>query len=65
VPDVSQQASDALLRVMAKNPADRFQSYDEFTLALQSARSSLLIQQYSQSAPSKSGRSWWRRSSPQ
>jgi serine/threonine protein kinase len=63
VPEVSQACSDALVRVMAKNPADRFQSYDEFSLALQVARSMLLRQQYNQGGEGKSGKGWWRRGS--
>jgi hypothetical protein len=48
---------------MAKNPADRYLSYDEFILALQLARSQLLLQQSTQtdSPKSKSKTSWWRR----
>src|SRR5258705_11443600 len=34
VPEISQPTSDALMKVMEKNPADRFLSYDEFNLAL-------------------------------
>jgi serine/threonine-protein kinase len=65
IPEISQPCSDALLRAMAKNPADRFQSYDEFSLALQAARSILLIQQYNQGGQGKSGKGWWRRGSNQ
>ena len=63
LPEISQPTSDALVRVMAKNPADRFLSYDEFTLALWAARSQLLILQSSQpdSPKPKSKTSWWRR----
>src|SRR5437667_8962261 len=63
VPEITQPTSDALVRVMAKNPADRFLSYDEFKMALEFARSQLLIQQ-STLPPSKgvkSKTSWWRR----
>ncbi len=64
-PDISQPSSDALARAMAKNPAERFQSYDEFIMALEAARSQLLVSQLrSQPAaagPSRAGRSWWRR----
>jgi serine/threonine-protein kinase len=62
--DVSQATSDALVRVLAKNPADRFLSYDDFSMALWAARSQLLIQQSTQPPPgkgSKSKTSWWRR----
>jgi serine/threonine protein kinase len=64
VPEITQQTSDALVRVMAKNPADRFLSYDEFRIALEFARSQLLIQQYNQPQTAKGGKSktsWWRR----
>jgi serine/threonine protein kinase len=36
--DISQELSDAIVRAMAKEPADRFQSYDEFRLTLEIAR---------------------------
>lgn len=42
-PDISQPTSDALWRAMAKNPAERFQSYDEFIMALTAARSQVLV----------------------
>src|SRR3989454_3371248 len=44
LPDVTQPTSDALVKVLAKNPPDRFLSYDEFTMALQAARGQLLVQ---------------------
>jgi hypothetical protein len=48
---------------MAKNPADRFQSYDEFIMALTSARSQLLVQQFTHDeSPKAHGKTgWWRR----
>jgi serine/threonine-protein kinase len=63
-PDVTQATSDALVRVLAKSPADRFLSYDEFRMALELARSQYLIQQSHQvpTGPgAKSKTSWWRR----
>jgi serine/threonine protein kinase len=63
-PEVTQATSDALVRVLAKNPADRFLSYDEFKMSLELARSQLLIQQSRQGPPGSSGKSktsWWRR----
>src|SRR5207237_2398967 len=45
VPKITQMTSDVLVRVMAKNPSDRYLSYDEFTMALHAARAQLLIQQ--------------------
>jgi serine/threonine protein kinase len=63
VPEITQPTSDALVKVMAKNPADRFLSYDEFSMTLYAARSKLLIQQYAQpeSPKVKAKTSWWRR----
>lgn len=69
VPGVTQPTSDALVRAMSKNPADRFQTYDEFIMALTAARSQLLVSQLRNQSRSDGGsghpggsRSWWRRS---
>lgn len=65
LPEISQPTSDALVRAMAKNPADRFQSYDEFRMALEAARSQLLIRTLTGNPAPKPGagesRRWWRR----
>jgi len=63
LPEVTQATSDALVKVLEKNPADRYLSYDEFTMALYGARAQLLIQQSTQPPPEspKSKTSWWRR----
>ena len=66
VPEITNATSDALARAMAKSPAERFQSYDEFSMALEAARSQLLVDQLragqSLGSPAgKPGRSWWRR----
>ena len=63
VPDITQPTNDALVRVLAKNPADRFLSYDEFRMTLELARSQLLIQRSQGVDPraAKSKTSWWRR----
>src|ERR1051325_8101000 len=64
LPEITQPTSDALVRVLAKNPGDRFLSYDEFSMAFVAARSQLLIQQINQPPPGKGGKSktsWWRR----
>jgi len=64
LPEVTQYTSDALMKVLSKNPADRFLSYDEFRMALELARSQLLIRQSTQppqGSSSKSKTSWWRR----
>jgi serine/threonine protein kinase len=64
VPEVTQPTSDALVKAMAKNPAERFLSYDEFIMQLEAARSLLLRQQsqHPQSqSKSKGMTSWWKR----
>jgi serine/threonine protein kinase len=65
VPEITQPTSDALQRALAKNPAERFASYDEFQLALEVARGQLLRQQQLNQPPPSSkggnGKSWWRR----
>ena len=66
LPEITQPTSDALVRAMEKNPADRFSSYDEFTMALYAARSQLLIQQSTQASVTESPKQnaktrWWRR----
>jgi serine/threonine-protein kinase len=64
-PEITQPTSDALVKVMAKDPRERYLSYDEFKMAFENARSQLLVQQYSQSlqprSSVKSKTSWWRR----
>ena len=47
VVQMTQPTSDAIVRAMAKNPAERFQSYDEFIMALTAARSQYLVSLYS------------------
>lgn len=61
VPEVTQPTSEALVKVMSKNPADRYLSYDEFIMALNAARSKLLVQQYTTGATQiKAKTGWWR-----
>ena len=38
LPEITQATSDALVKVLSKNPADRFLSYDEFKIALEASR---------------------------
>jgi serine/threonine protein kinase len=63
VPEITQPTSDALVKAMAKNPAERFLSYDEFIMALTAARSQLFVMQNQlpQEQKSKSLTSWWKR----
>jgi serine/threonine protein kinase len=63
VPEITEPTSDALVKVMAKNPADRYLSYDEFSMAFYTSRSHLLLEQstHPDKPMSKSKTSWWRR----
>ncbi len=64
-PDITEPTSDALVKAMAKSPVDRFATYDDFRMAMEGARSLLLLQQFApqHSDPKKpggNGKSWWR-----
>jgi serine/threonine protein kinase len=62
VPDISDATNDAIVRCMAKNPAERFQSYEEMQMALEIARSHLLIRQSQEQGDEAAGKGgWWRR----
>jgi serine/threonine protein kinase len=61
---ISQPTSDALCRAMAKEPRDRFLSYDEFIMTLEAARSLLLRQQNQVPEAEREPKrltSWWKR----
>jgi eukaryotic-like serine/threonine-protein kinase len=62
VAGITELTSEAIVRAMAKRPGDRFESYEEMQMALEAARSHLLVQQCQelgeQQAPAKS---WWKR----
>jgi serine/threonine protein kinase len=60
LPDVTAPTSDAIAKAMAKNPEDRFPTYDDLIMALTAARSQLLVQQFGGGSRS-AGRSWWKR----
>jgi serine/threonine-protein kinase len=59
--DITQLTSNALLRAMAKHPSQRFESYDDFRMALEAARSQVLIGQVQQAGHGDPAKSWWRR----
>lgn len=61
---ISQPTSDAIAQALAKNPYDRFRSYDEFIMALEAARTYLVVSQaQTQNQPDEPKRltSWWKR----
>ncbi len=65
VPEISHETCDAIVRAMAKNPADRHPSYDAFILDLTSSRSRLLVEKFRQTAGSgNGGKKWWQRFVP-
>jgi serine/threonine protein kinase len=60
VPEISQATSDAIVNAMAKNPAERFQTYDEFIMAFENARTQLLIERFrTEGTEAKAGK-WWK-----
>jgi serine/threonine protein kinase len=64
LPDISPATSDALSRTLAKDPGDRFLSYDQMILEFEIARSLLLRQQSQAVDQNREGSlttSWWRR----
>jgi serine/threonine-protein kinase len=54
---ISQPTSEAIAISLAKHPSQRFQSYDEFIMALTAAQSQLAIRKYGGGQT----RSWWKR----
>jgi serine/threonine-protein kinase len=64
VPEISQPTSDALCRALAKDPRDRFLSYDDFIMTFEAARSLLLRAQSQAPDPANEPKrmtSWWKR----
>ena len=61
VPEITQRTNDAIVAAMAKNPGDRFQTYDEFIMAFEQARSEYLIQKFRQEGEGDAKGGWFRR----
>jgi hypothetical protein len=65
IPELSLPTSEAITKAMAKKPEERFASYEEFRMALEAARSQLLVSQFtgrtSPTTGTRETRSWWRR----
>ena len=70
LPEITTPTSDALMMALAKDPRDRFRTYDDFIMAFTSARSQLLVHQLqAQQEPEADlgttapapGKGWWRR----
>jgi serine/threonine-protein kinase len=60
-PQTTPATNDALLTAMAKNPNERFPSYDHFIMALTASRSQLLVQKYVSTGAEHHSRAWWKR----
>jgi serine/threonine protein kinase len=64
VPEISQPTSDAIAQAMAKDPAQRFPSYNEFIMALTAARSHYLVARFrgqrEAGGGKPGGKAWWR-----
>jgi serine/threonine protein kinase len=61
VPEITEATSHALSRAMAKQPSERFESYDELYMELEAARSQLLRQRFREADSILPGKSWWRK----
>jgi serine/threonine-protein kinase len=63
LPEVTQMTSDILVKMLAKNPSERYLSYDELRISMELSRSQLLYQKSQLPDPkaAKSKTSWWRR----
>ena len=63
VRDITDLTSNALVRAMAKHPSERFETYDEFAMALEAARSHLLVGNLRKAEEEGHGdpnKGWWR-----
>ncbi len=58
-PAITKPTSEAIAVAMAKNPAQRFPTYNDFQMSLEAARSHLLVNTYR--GEEGEGRSWWKR----
>lgn len=57
-PEITQATSDVLAKAMSKKPQARFETYEDFSMAIEAARSQLLVSRYRNQ--SGGGKSWWR-----
>jgi hypothetical protein len=62
VPEITELTSNALVRAMAKRPGDRFENYEEMQMALEEARSHLLVRQVQEqeAVEQPPAKSWWK-----
>jgi len=61
VPEITELTSNAIARAMAKQPGDRFANYEEMQMALEEARSHLLLRQVREAGEQPAtGKKWWK-----
>jgi serine/threonine-protein kinase len=60
VPEITELTSNALMRAMAKQPRDRFENYEEMQMALEEARSHLLVRQVQEAGEQPTPKKWWK-----
>jgi len=60
VPEITELTSNALVRAMAKQPGDRFENYEEMQMALEEARSHLLLRQVKEAGEQPMPKKWWK-----
>lgn len=61
VPGISELTSNALLIAMAKKPQDRYENYEALQMALEAARSQLLVRQIREGGAEPPSKGWWRK----
>jgi len=66
LPGITEMTNNALMLAMSKEPRDRYQSYEDFRMALEMARSYVLMQKVQQDTlaaekEQSKGRSWWKK----
>ncbi|MBQ7590753.1 MAG: serine/threonine protein kinase [Verrucomicrobia bacterium] len=59
ISSITEMTSQVIVRAMAKDPNERYQSYDEFIMAMTAARSQLLIQTYRSNDSEEEKKGWW------
>jgi serine/threonine-protein kinase len=63
-PAITEPTNEAISIMLAKNPDERFPTYDDVIMALTASRSQLLVQKFrsgEQSSGPTHARSWWHR----
>jgi eukaryotic-like serine/threonine-protein kinase len=61
-PRITAPTNEAIMIAMAKNPSERYATYDDLIMALTAARSQVLVQKYRHGGGGSAGggKSWWK-----